>query len=82
MKRDVIKIKRKVVQAAPVKRRQIAIVGNKVKTQEHDEEKQNKDFWITRSAAERLDAVFRLRAQVVKNERMDKSFGVKRSLRS
>jgi Na+-translocating ferredoxin:NAD+ oxidoreductase RnfC subunit len=80
MKRDVVKIKRKIVQAAPVKRRQIAIVGNKVKAQEHDEEKQNKDFWMTRSVAERLNAVFRLRAQVVKNERMDKSFGVKRSL--
>jgi len=80
MKRDVIKIKRKVVQAAPVKMRQIAIVGNKVKAQEHDEEKQNKDFWMARSVSERLDAVFRLRAQVVKDERMDKSFGVKRSL--
>lgn len=81
MKRDVIKIKRKVVQAAPVKRRQIAIVGNRVKAQEHDEEKQNKDFWMTRSVAERLDVVFRLRAQVVKNERMDKSFGVRRKIK-
>ncbi|MCR6719023.1 MAG: hypothetical protein NVV59_01770 [Chitinophagaceae bacterium] len=70
MKRDVVKIKRKVVQAAPVKRRQIAIVGNKVKAQEHDEEKQNKDFWMTRSVAERLDAVFRLRAQVVRGIRI------------
>lgn len=81
MKRDVIKIKRKVVQAAPVKRRQIAIIGNKVNTQEHDEEKQNKDFWMPRSVAERLDAVFSLRAQVVKNERMDKSFGVRREIK-
>jgi hypothetical protein len=81
MKIDVVKTKRKVVQAAPVKRRQIAIVGNKVKPQEHDEEKQNKDFWMTRSVAERLDAVFRLRAQVVRGIRMDKSFGLKRSLR-
>lgn len=80
MKRDVIKIKRKVIQSAPVKRRQMSIVGNKVKAQGHDEEKQNRDFWMARSVAERLDAVFRLRAQVVKNERMGKSFGVKRSL--
>lgn len=80
MKRDVVKIKRKMVQAAAVKRRQIIIVGNTVKAQEHDEEKQNKDFWMTRPVTERLDTVFRLRAQVVKNERMDKSFGVKRSL--
>ncbi len=81
MKRDVIKIKPKVVQAASVKRRQIALVGYKVKAQEHDEEKQNKDFWMTRSVAERLAAVFRLRAQVVKNERMDKSFGLKREIK-
>ncbi len=81
MKRDVTKIKRKVIQAAPVKRRQMSIVGNKVKAQEHDEEKQNKDFWMTRSVAERLDAVFRLRAQLVKNERMDKSFGVRREIK-
>lgn len=80
MKRDVVKIKQKIIQAAPVKRRQIAIVGNKVKAQGHDEEKQNKNFWLSCTVAERLDAVFRLRAQVVKNERMDKSFGVKRSL--
>jgi|GEM_PF-1151190 len=81
MKRDVIKIKRTVIQVAPAKRRQIAIIGNKVNAQEHDEEKQNKDFWMTRSVAERLDAVFRLRAQVVKNERMDKSFGVRREIK-
>lgn len=57
------------------------MVGNKVKAQGHDEQKQNKDFWLSRTAAERLDSVNRLRAQVVKNKRMDKSFGVKRSLR-
>jgi len=53
MKRDVIKIKPKVIQAALGKRRQIAIVGNKVKAEEHDEEKQNKAFWMTRPAAEK-----------------------------
>lgn len=76
---DVVRIERKVVHTEPAKRRQIAIVGNKVKAQGHDEEKQNRDFWVTRPPAERLDAVRRLRAQVVKNERMNKNFGLKRS---
>lgn len=77
---DVVRIERKVVHTEPIKRRQIALIGNKVNAQVHDEEKQNKDFWLTRPIAERLDAVSRLRAQVVKNERMDKTFGLKRSL--
>ncbi len=77
---DVVRIERKVVHTEPIKRRQIALIGNKVNAQVHDEEKQNKDFWLTRPIAERLNAVSRLRAQVVKNERMDKTFGLKRSL--
>jgi len=77
---DVVRIERKNVHTEPIKRRQMAIVGNRVKAQGHDEEKQNKDFWLTRPAAERLDAVNRLRAQVVKNQRMNKNYGLKRSL--
>lgn len=78
---DVVRIERKVVHTEPVKKRQIVLVGKKVKAHGHDEEKQNKDFWLSRPPAERLDAVNRLRAQVVKNERMDKNFGLKRRLR-
>jgi len=77
---DVVRIERKVVHTKPVKKRQVVLVGNKVKAQGHDEEKQNKDFWLTRSVEERLDAVNRLRAQVVKNGRMDKSLGLKRKV--
>lgn len=78
---DVVRIERKVVHTEPVKKRQIVLVGKKVKARGHDEEKQNRDFWLSRPPAERLDAVNRLRAQVVKNERMDKNFGLKRRLR-
>lgn len=77
---DVVRIERKLVHTEPIKRRQIALIGNKVKAKGHDEEKQNKDFWLTRPVEERLDAVSRLRAQVVKNGRLDKTFGLKRSL--
>lgn len=75
---EVVRIERKIVQSGPVKTRQMAIVGNKVKMQGHDEEKQNRDYWLSRPVAERLDAVYRLRAQVVKNERMNKNYGLKR----
>lgn len=75
---DVVRIERKIVHTEPVKKRQIVLVGKKVKAQGHDEEKQNRNFWLSRSVEERLDAVSLLRAQVVKNSRMDKNFGLKR----
>lgn len=77
---DVVRIERMIVHTKPVKRRQIALIGNKVKAQGHDEEKQNKEFWLTRPVSERLDAVGRLRAQVVDKKRMDKTFGLKRRM--
>lgn len=75
---EVVRIERKIVQTGPVKTRQMAIVGNRVKMQGHDEEKQNRDYWLSRPVEERLNAVYRLRAQVVKNERMNKNYGLKR----
>lgn len=78
---DVVRIERKVVHTEPNKKRQIVLVGKKMKARGYDEEKQNRDFWLSRPPAERLDAVNPLRAQVVKTERMDKNFGLKRRLR-
>lgn len=77
---DVVRIERMIVHTKPVKRRQIALIGSKVKAQGHDEEKQNKEFWLTRPVSERLDAVGRLRAQVVDKKRMNKTFGLKRRM--
>jgi hypothetical protein len=78
---EVVRIERKVVQTEPIKKRQIVLVGNRVKTQGHDEEKQNKDYWLTRPVKERLDAVRRLRSQVIKNDRMDRNYGLKRKMK-
>jgi hypothetical protein len=77
---EMVRIERKIVHAEPIKRKQIALVGKKVKAQGHNEEKQNRDFWLSCSVPERLDAVARLRAQVIKNERMDRTFGLKRNI--
>lgn len=76
-----VRIERKIVQSEPIKKRQIVLVGNRVKMRGHDEEKQNKDFWQTRPVIERLEAVRRLRSQVTKNERMNKSYGLKRKMK-
>lgn len=76
-----VRIERKIVQTEPIKKRQIVLVGNRVKMRGHNEEKQNKDFWLTRPVIERLEAVRRLRSQVTKNERMNKSFGLKRKMK-
>jgi hypothetical protein len=78
---EVVRIERKVVKTEPIKKRQIVLVGNRVKMQGHDEEKQNKDFWLTRPVRERLDAVRRLRSQVIKNDRMDRNYGLKRKMK-
>ncbi len=42
---DLVRIERKIVNTEAVKKRQIALVGNKVKASGHDEEKQNREFW-------------------------------------
>ncbi len=45
---DVVRIERKVVHTGPIKKRQIAMVGNQVSAHGHDEVKQKKNFWLTR----------------------------------
>lgn len=78
---DEVRIERKIVQTEAAKRRQMVMVAHRVKTG-HDEEKQNMSYWLSRPLAERLEAVTRLRAQVLKkNERMNRKFGQKRQVR-
>lgn len=79
---DEVRIERKIVQTAPRKVRQIMMVGARLQSRLHDEEKQNLDFWASRSAEERLNAVGQLRSQIVKkNQRMKKNYGLKRVMR-
>jgi len=79
---DEVRIERKIVQTEPRKVRQIMMVGARLQSRLHDEEKQNLDFWASRSAEERLNAVGQLRSQIVKkNQRMKKNYGLKRVMR-
>ena len=72
---DEVKIERMAVQTTPIPRRQIAMVAKRVRMHEHDEENQNLEYWLSRFAEERLEAVTRLSAQLKKQpgQRMDKS---------
>ncbi|HPH32459.1 MAG TPA: hypothetical protein PLB49_11435 [Chitinophagaceae bacterium] len=77
-----VRIERKLVQNTPVKTRQIVMLGNRINKNVHNEEQQNLDYWLSRPVSERLDAVTRLRAQLLKgNERMKKNIGHKRKLK-
>ena len=77
-----VRIERKVVQTEPVKQRKMVMVGSRVKSTGHNEEKQNINYWLSRPVAERLKAVTMLRSQVVKkNQRMNKKYGRRRSIR-
>jgi hypothetical protein len=64
-------------------KRQIAIIANRVKMRGHDEEKQNLDFWMSRTPGERLKAATMLSAQLkkTKNQRMDKTVYIKRKVK-
>lgn len=78
-----VKIERKIVQTSAVPQRRIIMMTNRVKMREHDEEKQNLEYWLSRPVAERLEAVTRLSAQLKKrpNQRMDKSIYKKRKIK-
>jgi hypothetical protein len=78
-----VRIERKVVQTEAARNRQIAIVANRLKMRGHDEEKQNLDFWMSRTAGERLEAATMLSAQLkkTKNQRMDKTVYIKRKIK-
>ena len=80
---DDVRIERKIVHTTAVPQRKIVMVAKKVKMKNHDEVKQNMDYWLSRPVAERLDAVTRLSAQLKKRpgQRMDKSIYRKRKLR-
>lgn len=76
-----VRIERKVVLNIPVKPREIAMVGHLIKKSGHDEENQNLDYWLGRPVAERLEAVTKLRAQVIgKKKRMNRKYGRKRRI--
>jgi predicted NAD-dependent protein-ADP-ribosyltransferase YbiA (DUF1768 family) len=77
-----VRIERKMVNTSAIPVRKMAMVARRVKRNGHDEEAQNKNYWLSRPLAERLDAVTRLRAQVLKKgQRMDKGHAVKRKVK-
>jgi len=80
---DEVRIERKMVQTTPVSKRKIAMIVRRVKMREHDEVKQNLNYWLSRPVAERLEAVTRLSSQLKErpNQRMDKSVYRKRKMR-
>lgn len=76
---DEVRIERKPVHTTAIPPRKILMVGKRVNRKNHDEETQNKNYWLSRTAAERLDAVTMLRSQVLtKGQRMNKEFTIKR----
>jgi len=79
---DEVRIERKRVHTAAIPIRKIQMVGNRVNRKDHDEEAQNKTYWLSRTPDERLDAVTMLRSQVLtKGQRMNKEFAMKRKMK-
>ena len=78
---DEVKIERKPVHTTAIAVRKIQMVAKRVNRTEHDEEIQNRSFWLSRTPGERLNAVTMLRSQVLaKGQRMKKEFGMKRKV--
>ena len=78
---DEVKIERKPVHTTAIAVRKIQMVAKRVNRTEHDEEIQNRSFWLSRTPGERLNAVTMLRSQVLaKGQRMNKEFGMKRKM--
>jgi len=78
---DEVKIERKPVHTTAIAVRKIQMVAKRVNRTEHDEEIQNRSFWLSRTPGERLNAVTMLRSQVLaKGQRMNKEFGMKRMM--
>lgn len=77
-----VRIERLVIGTKPVPGRQINMVAKRVSMREHEEAAQDTAYWLSRPAAERLEAVTRLSATLKrqKNERMDKTHVIKRKL--
>ena len=77
-----VRIERKMVRTEPFRPRKVLLIGKRIKVSQHNEEKQNQEYWLSRPVSERLDAVGRLRSQVlIKNARMKKDIGRKRPMR-
>lgn len=78
---DEVRIERKPVHTNVIPVRKIKMIANRVDRIDHDEETQNRSFWLSRTPDERLNAVTILRSQVlVKGQRMNKEFGMKRKM--
>lgn len=78
---DEVRIERKLVHSTAIPVRKMQMVANRVNRLNHDEETQNRSFWLSRTPGERLNAVTLLRSQVLaKGQRMDKEFGMKRKM--
>ena len=61
--------------------RKIAMVSNRARLHEHDEEKQNLEYWLIHTPSERLAAVTRLvSATLPPGTRLDKTHIIKRKL--
>ncbi len=79
---ELVRIERKVVHTAAIPKRKIAMIGKRVSRKSHNEEASDKKYWLSRPLSERLEAVTRLRAQVLKKgQRMDRTIGAKRKMR-
>ena len=58
------------------------MIGKRIDRRTHDEEIVDKAYWLSRPISERLDAVTRLRAQLIKQgEHMDRTAISKRNVR-
>jgi hypothetical protein len=82
---DEVRVERKRVNEsyheALVPGRKMAMVANRARLHEHDEEKQNLEYWIIHTPSERLAAVTRLiSATLPPGTRMDKTHIIKRKL--
>src|SRR5687767_9639282 len=71
---ETVRIERVFVQTKPAPIRRMAMVATRVNMRTHDEGAADTAFWLSRPAAERLEAVTRLSGMLKKrkNQRMDK----------
>ena len=80
-----VRIERMVVNRRPpqtIPGREMVLTAERVKMRSHNEESQNKAYWITRTPSERLRAATKLSMQMLKKgQRMDRSRVVKRKIR-
>jgi hypothetical protein len=74
-----VRIERKVIHNRPLSRRKMAMVVNRFNMKEHDDEKADLAYWLSRPVSERLSAVTMLSGQFKKpGQRMDRTHVVRR----